>query len=168
VPVRRDRCLLAGRSVRARLGPCPVRLLGAGLFAAAEILPQGGGRTGMPRCLLRDLPIARPLVRMILSIVQIARPQLACSKNSAPTVARACACCRRIAPMASCRPRPHSSGVEHSLGKGEVQSSNLCVGTSFALGFLSIWGLLGAPAGKTGAFLCHSSSSLEEIFARTR
>jgi hypothetical protein len=39
----------------------------------------------------------------------------------------------RMACCAAARPalvRPHSSGVEHSLGKGEVQSSNLCVGTT--------------------------------------
>ncbi len=34
---------------------------------------------------------------------------------------------------------PHSSGVEHSLGKGEVESSNLSVGTILFFRKIGVW-----------------------------
>ena len=36
---------------------------------------------------------------------------------------------------------PHSSGVEHSLGKGEAESSNLSVGTIFSQYIPVLWAL---------------------------
>ena len=52
-----------------------------------------------------------------------------------PTVCKPCKpACRGASARGKVRPaprgRPHSSGVEHSLGKGEVESSNLSEGTT--------------------------------------
>ena len=52
------------------------------------------------------------------------------NKRQAPTSPlRANPVFGKVSPLRSPPQRPHSSGVEHSLGKGEVESSNLSVGT---------------------------------------
>ncbi len=71
----------------------------------------------------------------LFSVITQSVPYGACPDKVPVAVCRtaSAAASRQFQTAPNGGPGPHSSGVEHSLGKGEVESSNLSVGTTYPL-----------------------------------